>query len=77
MTLHDFNGFEDLAAIERQVRAVTHVHANSRRYSRVKYSARKKQKTSSTLGVNFTNILRAAFAPIFLLQKITNLNCKH
>ena len=27
-----------------------------------------------TLGVNFTNILRAAFAPISLRRKITNLN---
>ncbi len=27
-------------------------------------------------GVNFTNILRAAFAPIFLRQKTTNLKCK-
>ncbi len=27
--------------------------------------------------VNFTNILRAAFAPIFLRQKSTNLKCKY
>jgi hypothetical protein len=26
--------------------------------------------------VNFTNILRVAFAPIYFLQKISNLNCK-
>jgi hypothetical protein len=30
-----------------------------------------------TPGVNFTNIFRAAFVPIFLRQKITNLKCKH
>ncbi len=29
------------------------------------------------LGVNFTNILRAAFAQIFLCQKSTNLKCKY
>jgi hypothetical protein len=28
-------------------------------------------------GVNFTNILRAAFAPKSICQKITNPNCKH
>jgi hypothetical protein len=28
-------------------------------------------------GVNFTNILRAAFVPIFLRQKRTHLKCKH
>ncbi len=28
-------------------------------------------------GVNFTKILRAAFAPIFLHQKNTNLECKY
>jgi hypothetical protein len=27
--------------------------------------------------VNYTNILRSAFAPIFFPQKITNPNCKH
>jgi hypothetical protein len=31
----------------------------------------------SNAGVNFTNILRAAFAPIFLRQKSTNLKCKN
>ncbi len=30
-----------------------------------------------TPAVNFTNILQAAFVPIFLQQKITNPNCKH
>jgi len=29
------------------------------------------------LVVNFINILRAAFAPIFLCQKITNPNCTY
>ena len=28
-------------------------------------------------GVNFTNILKAAFAPKSFCQKITNQNCKH
>jgi hypothetical protein len=28
-------------------------------------------------GVNLTNILRAAFAPIFLRQKTTTLKCKN
>ncbi len=27
--------------------------------------------------VNFTNIIRAAFAPIFFRQKSTNLKCKY
>jgi hypothetical protein len=30
-----------------------------------------------TPGVNFTNILRAVYALIFLHQKSTNLNCKY
>ena len=30
-----------------------------------------------TLGVNFTNILRAALAPIFLCLKSTDLKCKY
>ena len=29
------------------------------------------------LGVNFTTILRAAFVPIYLRQKSTNLKCKY
>jgi hypothetical protein len=32
---------------------------------------------SSRAGVNFTNILLAAFAPKSFRQKIANLNCKH
>ena len=32
---------------------------------------------TSKLVVNFTNILRVAFATIFLHQKITNPNCKY
>jgi hypothetical protein len=38
---------------------------------------KKKKKGSGKLGVNFTNILRAGFAPIFLSQKSTNLKCKY
>jgi hypothetical protein len=38
-----------------------------------------KEKSFITLtpGVNFTNILGAAFAPKSFHQKITNPNCKH
>jgi len=32
---------------------------------------------TSKAGVNFTNILLAAFAPKAFCQKITNPNCKH
>jgi hypothetical protein len=31
----------------------------------------------SKAGVNFTNILKAAFAPISLRQESTNLKCKY
>ncbi len=36
-----------------------------------------RKKGSGKLGVNFTNILRAGFAPIFLSQKSTILKCKY
>jgi hypothetical protein len=35
------------------------------------------QNICTSPGVNFTNIIRAAFAPIFLRQKSTNLKSKY
>ncbi len=36
----------------------------------------RKLEPATIPGVNFTNILQAAFAPIFFSQKITEPNCK-
>ncbi len=43
----------------------------------LKGAAKLKRLKNTALGVNFTNILQAAFAPIFLSQKSTNLKSKY